>query len=169
MILNMVVPPNASASNPVAGVVNSSSTSNPAVLYASPDTASKKQLTIPNGASLKVTGVQVIRSAVKQQVWYKTSFNGKSGWVGSGYVKLSGSHQVDLSYADSTSLATELLLWHIAGGSVVPGLVYRRLAESKMFFFGNYDEGNSPEGAANYHINTYGFVYPERCAHLDRR
>ena len=89
--------------------------------------------------------------------------------VGSGYVKLSGSHQIDLNYADSTSLATELLLWHMAGG-ITPGLVYRRLDECKIFFFGNYDEGK-PYGVEtpNYRKNTYGFVYPERIQYLDKR
>ncbi len=52
---------------------------------------------------------------------------------------------------------------------MTPGLVYRRLAECKMFFFGNYDEGNSAAAGAKYHTNTYGFVYPERCAYLDKR
>lgn len=169
MILNMVVPPNASASSPVSGVVNTSSSSNPAVLYAFTATNSRKLGTVPMGTSLKIIDTRVVRTDVKQEVWYKTTYNGKTGWVGSGYVKLSGSHQVDLTYADSTSLATELLLWHMAGGAVTPGLVYRRLAESKMFFFGNYDEGNSAAAGEKFKINTYGFVYPERCAYLDRR
>ena len=169
MILNMVAPPNASASNPVSGVVNTSSSGNPAVLYAFTATNSRKLSTVPRGTSLKIVDVRVVRTDEKQQVWYKTSYNGKTGWIGSGYVKLNGNHQVDLTYADSTSLATELLLWHIAGGAVTPGLVYRRLAECKMFFFGNYDEGNSAAAGAKYHTNTYGFVYPERCAYLDKR
>lgn len=169
MILNMVAPPTVSAGKPASGTINTSSSSNPAVLYASTDTTSKKQATIPRGTAVKVTEVKVIRSKTVQQVWYKTSYNGKTGWVGSGYVKLSGTHQVDLNYADSTSLATELLLWHMAGGAVTPGLVYRRLAECKMFFFGNYDEGNSAAAGDRYRKNTYGFVYPSRCAYLDRR
>ncbi len=169
MILNMVTPPNASASNPVSGVVNTGTDNNPAVLYAFTTSTSRKLGTVPRGASLKIVDVRVVRTDMKQEVWYKTSYNGKTGWVGSGYVKLSGSRQVDLTYADSTSLATELLLWHIAGGAVTPGLVYRRLAECKMFFFGNYNEGNSAAAGAAYRTNTYGFVYPERCAYLDRR
>lgn len=169
MILNMVAPPTVSAGKPASGTINTSSSSNPAVLYASTDTNSTKQTTIPRGTAVKITEVKVIRSKTVQQVWYKTSYNGKTGWVGSGYVKLSGSYQVDLNYADSTSLATELLLWHMAGGAVTPGLVYRRLAECKMFFFGNYDEGNSAAAGDRYRKNTYGFVYPARCAYLDRR
>lgn len=170
MILNMVVPPTVSASKPATGVVNTSSGANPAVLYASTSTTSAKQGNIPAGATVKVTEVKVIRSARVQQVWYKTSYGGKTGWVGSGYVKLSGSHQIDLSYADSTSLATELLLWHMASGSVTPGLVYRRLDECKIFFFGDYTEGK-PNGVEtpNYRKNTYGFVYPDRIKYLDKR
>lgn len=169
MILNMVVPPSVSASKPASGVVNTSSSTNPAVLYATTDRSGKKEGIIPTGASIKVTEVKVIRSATRQEVWYKTSYGGKTGWVGSGYVKLSGSHQIDLNYADSTSLATELLLWHMAGG-ITPGLVYRRLDECKIFFFGNYDEGK-PYGVEtpNYRKNTYGFVYPERIQYLDKR
>lgn len=169
MILNMVAPPTVSAGNPASGTISTSTSSNPAVLYSSASTTSTKQVTIPRGTAIKVTAVKVIRSSRVQQVWYKTSYSGKTGWVGSGYVKLSGSHQVDLTYADSTSLATELLLWHMAGGAVTPGLVYRRLAECKIFFFGNYDEGNSAAAGENYRKNTYGFVYPSRCAYLDRR
>lgn len=170
MILNMVVPPSVSASNPATGTINTSSSTNPAVLYASPSTSSARQVIIPCWTTVKVTEVKVISTERVQQVWYKTSYGGKTGWVGSGYVKLNGSHQIDLKYADSTSLATELLLWHMASSTIYPGLVYRRLFECKIFFFGNYDEGK-PLGyeTPNYRKNTYGFVYPDRIKDYDRR
>lgn len=165
MILNMVTPP----TSPTSGTVNTSSSTNPAKLYQSTSTTSKVLATIPLGTGVTVSESRVIRNAAAQQVWYKVTYSGKTGWVGSGYVKLSGSRQIDLTYADSTSLGTELLLWHMAGG-IVPGLVYRRLCECKIFFFGNYDEGK-PNGyeTPNYKKNTYGFVYPDRIKHLDIR
>ena len=122
---------------------------------------------VPKGAAVQVVGVQVNRSTTKQEVWYKVNYSGSSGWLPSGYVKLSGNFTRDLTYADSTSLANEFIQWHRAGGICVPGLLYRRLAECKIFFFGNYTD--AVNGAANYRKNTYGFLYPSCCKHLDQR
>lgn len=166
MLLNMVVPPTTATS----GKINTSSNTNPARLYQSTSTTSTVLATIPRNTTVTVTDHKVLRSKTQQQVWYKVSYNGQTGWVGSGYVKLNGTRKIDLDYVDSTSLATELLLFHIADSVIYEGLAYRRLAECKMFFFGNYDEGK-PNGieTPNYRKNTYGFVYPERIKYLDQR
>lgn len=163
ILLNMVVPPSdLSPSKPYSGTVVVESTT----MYSAASAGSSKMATVKEGAVVKVSEVKVIRSSTKQEVWYKSAYNGQTGWIPSGYVRLNGNQKHDLTYADSTSFANELLQWHMAGGSVTPGLVYRRLAECKMFFFANYNEGN---GSPRYRKNTYGFIYPERCAYLDER
>ena len=68
--------------------------------------------------------------------------------------------------ADSTALAHEYLDWHKGGGSHEPGLLWRRVAECKIFFFENYAEAfHSHE---NYFHNTYGFIFPSCCADEDQ-
>ena len=57
-----------------------------------------------------------------------------------------------------------LLQWNIAGGHVYAGLVYRRLCESKIFFFGNYDDDNSSSGWSK---NTYDFPFPDYLSDYD--
>ena len=95
-------------------------------------------VTVPNGATVTVTDYQAYRSTTQQEVWYKVTYSGQTGWMPAGYVRLSGSWTHDLAYADSTVLANNILQWNLAGDSVWEGLVIRRLAECKIFFFGNY-------------------------------
>ncbi len=79
-----------------------------------------------------------------------------------GYVNLNLSNPIhDLNYVDSTVLAYNFLQWHTASGTHYVGLLRRRLAECKIFFFGNYEEANSSH--PNYKKNTYGFVFPTCC------
>ena len=107
------------------------------------------------------------RTSTKQEVWYQVSTSGgQVGWMPAGYIQLSGSWTRDLAWADSTVLANNFLQWNKAGG-VVAGLVWRRLAECKIFFFGNYDEAYHSN--ANFSYNTYGFHFPEECEQYDRR
>ncbi len=165
IILNMVTPPaDVSPSRPYTGVLNVVK----AEMYAQTDYTSTVVAEVPVGATVSITEVQVYRTSTKQEVWYKATYSGKTGWLPSGYVRLSGNFQRDLNYADSTSLANEFLQWNKSGGRLVPGLVYRRLAESKIFFFGNYAEAVN-DGQSNYRRNTYGFNYPGPCKYLDQR
>lgn len=166
IILNMVTPPtDCSANKPYSGTLNVTK----AKLYAQPDYNSTLLVEVPKGTAVSVTEIKVNRSATKQEVWYKLSYGGKTGWMASGYVKLNGNFTRDLAYADTTSLANEFLQWHRPGGSCTPGLLYRRLAECKIFFFGNYDEGKvDGVETPNYRKNTYKFRYPPCCAHLGK-
>ena len=165
IILNMVTPPtDASPSNPYHGVHNSEAKP----IYAQPDYTSTQVITVPEGGSLTVVGTKINRSSVKQEVWYRVTYGGKTGWMPSGYVKLSGNVTHDLTYADSTSFANELLQWHMGAGQHLPGLLYRRLCESKVFFFSNYDEGIE-NYSTTYRVNRYGFLYPACCRYLDKR
>lgn len=99
--------------------------------------------------------------------WYQvTTSGGQVGWMPAGYVQLSGSWTRDLAWADSTVLANNFLQWNKAGG-VQPGLVYRRLAECNIFFFGDYEKAMKANGY--WGINYYGFNFPDECAQYDRR
>lgn len=138
-----------------------------APVYSSASTASQQVTTLDIGATVTVTSVSSTRTSTKQEVWYQVSTSGgQVGWMPAGYVQLSGSWTRDLAWADSTVLANNFLQWNKAGG-VVAGLVWRRLAECKIFFFGNYDEAYHSN--ANYSYNTYGFHFPEECEQYDRR
>ena len=138
-----------------------------APVYSSASTASQQVTTLDIGATVTVTSVSSTRTSTKQEVWYQVSTSGgQVGWMPAGYVQLSGSWTRDLAWADSTVLANNFLQWNKAGG-VVAGLVWRRLAECKIFFFGNYDEAYHSN--ANYSYNTYGFNFPDECAQYDRR
>ena len=69
--------------------------------------------------------------------------------------------------SDSTVLANNFLQWNSAGGVVYPGLVWRRLAECKLFFFADYEEANP--GSSEYRYNNYGFIFPSNAAQYDYR
>ena len=138
-----------------------------APVYSSASTASQQVTTLDIGATVTVTSVSSTRTSNKQEVWYQvTTSGGQVGWMPAGYVQLSGSWTRDLAWADSTVLANNFLQWNKAGG-VQPGLVYRRLAECNIFFFGDYEKAMKANGY--WGINYYGFNFPDECAQYDRR
>ena len=138
-----------------------------APVYSSVSTASQQVTTLDIGATVTVTSVSSTRTSTKQEVWYQvTTSGGQVGWMPAGYVQLSGSWTRDLAWADSTVLANNFLQWNKAGG-VQPGLVYRRLAECNIFFFGDYEKAMKANGY--WGINYYGFNFPDECAQYDRR
>lgn len=138
-----------------------------APVYSSASTASQQVTTLDIGATVTVTSVSSTRTSTKQEVWYQvTTSGGQVGWMPAGYIQLSGSWTRDLAYADATVLANNLLQWNKAGG-VQPGLVYRRLAECNIFFFGDYEKAMKANGY--WGINYYGFNFPDECAQYDRR
>lgn len=59
----------------------------------------------------------------------------------------------DLNYVDAYTFGSNLLDWHVAGGNCYIGLYYRRLAEAKVFSYGNYAEA-SPLTATIRRIHT---------------
>lgn len=159
VMLNAAAPPSASASAPVAGVLNVED----ADILDQPSLSGKKVITAPQGKSVSIIGSQILQD--KKQVWYQVKYDNKTGWIPAGYVNISGS-ACDLTYADSTVLANHILQWCTSNSRVYAGLVYRRLAECKVFFFGNYTEArhyNEPSG----NKNTYGFNFPDICADYD--
>lgn len=158
IMLNAVVPPSDMATNPRTGFLNVGS----APIYAAADLYSEIYATVPNGATVTVSGYTRTSNSTKQEVWYKVSYNGTSGWMPAGYVRLNLSNPVrDLSYADSTVLAYNFLQWHTASGTHYVGLLRRRLSELKVFFFANYLDGYNT--SPNYTKNIYGFKFPTCC------
>lgn len=158
VLLNAVVPPADIATNGCSGYLNVGD----APIYAAADIYSTRYLTVPNGKTVTVTGTNRISSDTKQEMWYRVTYNGTTGWMPAGYVRLNIQNPIyDLNYIDSTTFAYNYLQWHIAGGKHYVGLLRARLAELKIFFFGNYAEASYAH--PNYTKNTYGFVFPTCC------
>ena len=163
-LLNGVNPTGISSSNQVTGTLNVSDAS----VYAGTSVTSQVVTNLSQGSAVTVFGYERHRSETQQEVWYHVSLsNGQVGWIPAGYVQLSGSYTLDLAWADSTVLANNFLQWNSAGGVVYPGLVWRRLAECKLFFFADYEEANP--GSSEYRYNNYGFIFPSNAAQYDYR
>ena len=155
VMLNAVAPPSGgvSESQVYPGTLNIDSSP----LYQEASLSAVSLGTVPSGASVSVIGLTTV--AAKKQVWYRVRYNSLTGWVPAGKVRLNGSGLVhDLAYADAATLSNNFLQWHKSGSSHIYGLLTRRLAECKIFFFGNYAEAYHSH--ANYGVNTYGFNYP---------
>lgn len=153
VMLNTVAPPSGiSESQSYPGTANIGDT----VMYKEANLSSAAVTTVPHGDRVTVIGTQTV--AAKHQLWYKVRYNSKTGWVPAGYINLDTSGLVhDLAYADAASLSNNFLQWHKSGGCIY-GLLTRRLAECKIFFFGNY--ADAYHSSPNYEKNTYGFNYP---------
>ena len=165
VILNAVIPPSdLSASRPYTGTLNVGS----GQIYSQPSVNSSVVATVPGGSNVTVTGYQRYSTDRQQEVWYRVSYGSTGGWMPAGYVRLSANNLIhDLNYADSTVLANNFLQWHTSNGTHYAGLIRRRMAECKMFFFANYAEAVSTH--PNYTKNTYGFVFPPCCKSYDLR
>ncbi len=109
--------------------------------------------TLSQGATVTVTGYVTHSNG---ETWYQIN----EGWIRAGYVSLTNyvNSVKDLTYVDAGAFSFRLLEWHVAGGECLAGLLYRRLAEAKIFLYGNYAEADKSN--ANYKINTYNFPYP---------
>ena len=154
ILLNSVTPPNIQPGDSLSARASLNFD-----LYTTPDINSGRLTEVVSGALLQVLQVSVDSST--KSVWYQVQTqNGLTGWAKNGYIALdnAASLQRDLSYTDAGAIGTEWLRWNQAGGKVYPGLVYRRLGESKVFSFGNYAEANNAH--SNYRKNTYGYIYP---------
>ena len=70
--------------------------------------------------------------------WYKIRLsNGKVGYIYSIYASVSGA-QRDLDYVDKQDYLDAFLQYHHAAGSCYWGLLYRRIDEAEVFFYGDY-------------------------------
>ena len=155
VIMNTVVPPqDLSSSNPYGGKVTASTLP----MYQDHSASSTQITTLKINASVNIT--DYYRDSSTKQSWYKVSASGKSGWVRAGDVAFNSTSGLthDLNYVDAYTFGSNLLDWHVAGGNCYIGLYYRRLAEAKVFSYGNYAEASPSNG--NYKKNTYGYKVP---------
>ena len=155
VIMNAVVPPqDLSSSNPYGGKVTASTLP----MYQDHSASSTQITTLKINTSVNIT--DYYRDSSTKQSWYKVSANGKSGWVRAGDVAFNSTSGLthDLNYVDAYTFGSNLLDWHVAGGNCYIGLYYRRLAEAKVFSYGNYAEASPSNG--NYKKNTYGYKVP---------
>ena len=155
VIMNAVVPPqDLSSSNPYGGKVTASTLP----MYQDHSASSTQITTLKINTSVNIT--DYYRDSSTKQSWYKVSASGKSGWVRAGDVAFNSTSGLthDLNYVDAYTFGSNLLDWHVAGGNCYIGLYYRRLAEAKVFSYGNYAEASPSNG--NYKKNTYGYKVP---------
>ena len=155
VIMNAVVPPqDLSSSNPYGGKVTASTLP----MYQDHGASSTQITTLKINTSVNIT--DYYRDSSTKQSWYKVSASGKSGWVRAGDVAFNSTSGLthDLNYVDAYTFGSNLLDWHVAGGNCYIGLYYRRLAEAKVFSYGNYAEASPSNG--NYKKNTYGYKVP---------
>ena len=164
VIVNAVDPTPIKSMGSASGTLNAGD----ANIFSDTSLDSSVVVTVPHTATVTVTDYQAYRSTTQQEVWYKVTYGGQTGWMPAGNVRLDGSWTHDLAYADSTVLANNFLQWNQAGGGVVwEGLVIRRLAECKIFFFGNYKAATP--GDSDYRYNIYGFDFPLSAEAYDYR
>ena len=155
VIMNAVVPPqDLSSSNPYGGKVTASTLP----MYQDYSASSTQITTLKINTSVNI--LDYYRDSSTKQSWYKVSASGKSGWVRAGDVAFNSTSGLthDLNYVDAYTFGSNLLDWHVAGGNCYIGLYYRRLAEAKVFSYGNYAEASPSNG--NYKKNTYGYKVP---------
>ena len=155
VIMNAVVPPqDLSSSNPYGGKVTASTLP----MYQDHSASSTQITTLKISTSVNI--LDYYRDSSTKQSWYKVSASGKSGWVRAGDVSFNSTSGLthDLNYVDAYTFGSNLLDWHVAGGNCYIGLYYRRLAEAKVFSYGNYAEASPSNG--NYKKNTYGYKVP---------
>lgn len=169
VMLNAVVPPSdLSEGRPYTGTLNVGASA----VYKDASFSSAVLVKVGSGQSVSVIGHTLVSG--KKQAWYKVKYGSYTGWMPAGKVTFSATGLTrDLAYADAGTLSNNFLQWHKSGSTCIYGLLTRRLAECKVFFFGNYKdafhnyvdlgEGNRYSPSPNYEKNTYGFVYPDCC------
>lgn len=75
--------------------------------------------------------------------WYKIKLsNGKTGYIYASYASLSGASR-DLNYVNKQAFINNFLAYHHAAGSCYWGLLYRRIDEAEIFFYGDYARDGS--------------------------
>ena len=120
------------------------------------------------GTAVTVIDAYTNFTDTKNEVWYKVKIGEGEYYVRASYVTLDNrsSFTRDLSYTDGVAVGSQFLQWHMAGNVCYPGLLWRRLAEAKIFTFANYDD--SSYSSPNYKKNTYGYFYPKCLADYEQ-
>lgn len=154
ILLNAMTTP----SLPAGGTLNAGS----ATIYGEPGGGNAVG-SAPSGSSLTVTEVRRIDGNV-DSLWYRVSYNGASGWIKGGLLRFSNITTRDLAHIDEQLFGSNLMEWNSAGGTRLAGLVYRRLAEAKIFCYGNYTDAY--HSSPNYRKNV-GFDVPQGVSDLN--
>lgn len=155
-LMNATEPPkNLSKTNPISGKL----TVQTAYLRETATPGGDVIMSIPIDKTVSVIDVTTYEDT--KQIWYQVQYNGKTGWMPAGYIQLSAA-SCDWTYADPTVVANQMLQWCTASGSVAAGLVYRRQAECKVFFFGDYEQAYHYNDSIGKY-NTYQFIFPDVC------
>lgn len=84
--------------------------------------------------------------------WWKVKLaDGSVGYVNTDYISSrTSSGNLDLKYVNKQNLINKVCAYHHAGGQCVYGLLYRRVDEMEMFFYGDY---KASYGESNYGIH----------------
>ena len=99
--------------------------------------------------------VTVIDATKVNGTWVKVKTeDGKVGYCSSNFLRMGGldSGIRNLDYVDLDDLVDEILAYHHAGGQCYWGLLYRRIDEMELFFYGDYVQDGSK--------NKHGWILP---------
>lgn len=95
--------------------------------------------------------VLTIRQKTNSSWWKVKLADGSVGYVNTDYISSrSTSGNLDLKYVNKQNLINKVCAYHHAGGQCVYGLLYRRVDEMEMFFYGDY---KASYGESNYGIH----------------
>lgn len=119
-----------------------------------PDINSAQVCAVSKGASVTVTGMNFSDT---RNGWYQVNYNGKTGWLNSGYVSLSNTASLkhDLNYTNAYAFGTDFIRWCLANNTFLTGLFYRRMGEVNVYNYGDYTAARK---------NLYGYTYPNAAA-----
>lgn len=138
--------------NTVAGNAGTINAGNATVYASAGGSSTGKQLA--NGAPVTINNVTRIDGNV-DNLWYQVTSGSITGWIRGGYVRINNTTGRDLNYIDEQLFGSNMLEWNKAGSTFYEGLYYRRMAEARIFCFGDY--ANAYRGAAGYK-NLAGFT-----------
>lgn len=109
-------------------------------IYQAADPTSTKLGTIPNNTTLSLSNKKRVTAKDKaDSLWYQVTYDGKTGWIRSGNVRIDTASR-DLASVDEQVFCSHLLKWCSANSTQLLGLGLRRLAEAKVFCYGGYED-----------------------------
>lgn len=129
----------------------------PATVYPTMSASGNGLGTLANGAGVTINEIQRVDGNV-DNLWYKVTSGNLSGWVRGGYIRFNSVTQTsekDTEYIDEQLFGSNLLLWSNAGNVFYEGLYFRRMAEARIFCYGDYT--NAYRSASGYKTNP-GFT-----------
>ena len=85
------------------------------------------------------TAVEIL--STENSAWYQVKLeDGTEGYISSDFIsRRSSDGSLDLNYVNRQNLIDKFCAYHHAGGTCYWGLLYRRVDEMEMFFYGDYE------------------------------